>query len=102
MHLHVCTKWTCDDYQLTDIAPPPRLYLNPSDLQTGWGAIIALAWSGRTQFYNPLRRRWTRTWFWFTLCPPRGKQLAPMKRPWPAPDRDVQWRRADLGIEDGR
>lgn len=82
MKIHVCTKWT--DKDCAEYNPAPRLYIN----RDGWSAVIALWPSGRTQFYNPIRRRWTRTWFWFTLIPPKSwkitnGKLRPMKRPWP-------------------
>lgn len=94
MPVHVCTRFTCDDYSLIKgavfdgkpIKPVNRLYLNPKDLQSGWGLVVAIGPNGRTQFYNPIRRRWTRTWWWFTLVPPRRMKLNPMKRPWERPD----------------
>ena len=89
--INICTKWSqCgkEDYDLTGLYPPPRLYLTSQNgRHRRWGLIVALWRSGKTQWFNPIMRRWTRCWFWFSFIPPdtwtidNGK-LRPMKHPW--------------------
>lgn len=90
MRMTICTKWSeCgkEDYDLTGLHPPPRLYITPKDRRRRWGLIVALWPSGRVQWFNPIMRRYTRTCFWFTLIPPHSwridnGKLRPMKHPW--------------------
>jgi hypothetical protein len=86
MRLNICTKWSkCgkEDYALTGLYPPPRIYVGTKR----WGLTIALGRAGKTQWFNPIGRRWTRKWFWFTLVPPHSwnfenGKLRQMKDPW--------------------